>query len=154
MSKTKSYREELQSMCTIEKDGETQVSNFIVSMYRFMFWITTKANKQSGYLDKMAGNCDNGNTIDVMTITTNVIDDNIDAIIVEEEEKKKILSLKKYFDLILTHLDDTVRTNFRVLYPEDCDDEDPMLKCDMLTESNALMSDILSPKEEDKKKKN
>lgn len=154
MSFTKTYREELQNMSIIEKDGETQVSNFIVTMYRFMFWLTSKANRQPGYINKISNNCNNGDTIDIMMVTTNIINDNINIIILKKEDKDKLVTLKKYFDLILTHLDDTIRTNFRVLYPEEQDDEDPMLKCDMLSECNALLNDILSPNEEDKKEKN
>lgn len=154
MSNTKSYREELQNMCITEENGETVIPNFVLSMYRFMFWIVLKTNKQPGYIDNLSKDSDNTNCIDVMKVTTRVISDNIVEIIVKEEYKKKILELKEYFELILLHIDDTVRTNFRVLYPEDRDDENPKLKCDMLSECNALMSDILSSNSLEEKKEN
>lgn len=154
MSKTKTYREELEAMCITEENGETIVPNFVLSMYKFMFWIVSKTNKQSGYIDNLSKNNDNSNCIDIMKVTLKVIDDNIIEIVVKEEYKKKITELKEYFELILSHLNDTVRINFRVLYPEDRDDENPKLKCDMLSECNALMNDILSSNLLEEKKEN
>lgn len=150
------YRELLTSKNpSMLKDG-TEVSTFYTNMYLFISWIVTKTKRQSGYVNEIARNYNNCNTIDVLRVLMTIIDNNKSLLRLNEENTKKLDDIYGHYTLILSHLDNYVRVDHRVLYPDEEDDDDPRLDYDMIEYCNMKMTDFMSSNmiEIDESKKN
>ena len=129
----KTYRQELESMKPIENNGNTNVSLFITTLYKFIKWLIKLTQRQSGYLTFMSQNKDPTNVIDILTVLIDCIDDNECYLTIDKKHKELILILKNLSQLVLEHLDDNIRNDPHLIYDEETDDENPLLQQDMLS---------------------
>lgn len=138
------YREALNSKNPTKiKDG-TEVSSFYTNMYLFIHWIITKTKRHSGYVNEIARNCNNCDSTDVLKVLMRIIADNKVMLQLNEENVKKLNDIYEHFQLITTHLDKYVRTNHRLIYPDETDNDDPRLEYDMIEYCNTKMTDFMS----------
>ena len=128
---------------SILKDG-TELSTFYTNMYLFIHWIVTKTNRQSGYVNDVARNYNNCNCIDVIQVLMRIINDNKLLLRLNDENIAKINDIYEHFNLILNNLDTYVRTNHRILYPDETDDVDERLNYDMIEYCNEKMAQFMS----------
>ena len=140
----KTYRQELIEMEPRIQDKETIVSNYISTMYKVISWVTKKANRNSGYVNHMSSGKMPYKTLDVMNVMYNIIDDNDYCFPDKSEELIKLTLINKYCKLIMENLDNAIRTDPNIVYDDEKDNEDPLLNCDMLTETFCLMNDLFS----------
>ena len=144
MNKNKTYRQEFESMKFRNTNTNTIVSNYTILLYTFISFISNNVNRQEGYVQSIAKDADPSNIPDIIKVLTIVIDQNYDILNLKDEDKEKIVILRKYFGLILDNLDKYIRYKQHIVYDDEEDDDDPMLDCDMITETNNRLMDILS----------
>jgi hypothetical protein len=110
----------------------------------FIHWIVVKTNRQSGYVNDIAKDCNNCDCIDVMNVVSRAINDNKILMKLDDENKIKLEEIHKYIQLIFENLDSYVRSNHRILYPDEKDDDDSMLNCNMVDQCNSRLNDFMS----------
>jgi hypothetical protein len=139
------YRQELLNMNVTNNKQNTLVSNYVVNIFSVIKGIIHSTHRGSGYLNYISRGYVATDTYDVLTVLKLVIDDN--EMILDENILKNCKKISTYIQLITENIDQVIRSNPNIIYDEDEDDEglpEININCDMISETFALITDVLS----------